>query len=85
MLVVYSTHVQRSELADADRQPAHCADGRALAAQADEVRAAGGEAWLLHAAPVDASESAAWCNLFDRSADYAALIDLPDQRSIALE
>jgi len=53
------------------------ADGaaEALAAQADEVRAAGGEAWLLHAAPVDASESAAWCDLFDRSADYAALID----------
>src|SRR5437773_9514772 len=37
------------------------ADGaaEALAAQADEVRAAGGEAWLLYAAPVDASESAA--------------------------
>jgi len=47
----------------------------ALAAQADEVRAAGGEAWLLSASPVDAEESAAWQRLFDRSAEYAQLID----------
>ena len=47
----------------------------ALAAQADEVRAAGGEAWLLAAAPLDASEHTAWRQLFDRSAEYAELID----------
>ncbi|HEY2925645.1 chromate resistance protein ChrB domain-containing protein [Piscinibacter sp.] len=47
----------------------------ALAAQADEIRAAGGEAWLLVAAPLDASEHGAWRQLFDRSAEYAELID----------
>lgn len=45
-----------------------------LAAQADEIRAAGGEAWLLSASPLDAAEVAGWRQLFDRSADYAALI-----------
>ena len=47
----------------------------AMAAQAGELRAAGGEAWLLRASPLDAQESAAWRQLFDRSAEYAALID----------
>src|SRR5439155_24754439 len=32
----------------------------ALATQADELRAAGGEAWLLSAAPLDGSERSAW-------------------------
>ena len=45
-----------------------------LAAQADEIRAAGGEAWLLGASPLDDTELAGWHQLFDRSADYAALI-----------
>lgn len=55
--------------------PASADSAESLAAQADEVRAAGGEAWLVEAAPADTDESAAWQQLFDRSADYAALID----------
>jgi len=45
-----------------------------LSALADEVRQAGGDAWLLSAVPADPQESAAWRQLFDRSADYAELI-----------
>ncbi|HUG24736.1 chromate resistance protein ChrB domain-containing protein [Piscinibacter sp.] len=45
-----------------------------LSALADEVRQAGGDAWLLSAVPADPQESAGWRQLFDRSADYAELI-----------
>jgi len=54
--------------------PAGASAAEALTAQADDVRAAGGDAWLLDAAPADPQEGAAWRQLFDRSADYAELI-----------
>jgi hypothetical protein len=47
----------------------------ALQTQAVDVRAAGGNAWLTSVAPLDPDESDAWCALFDRGADYAALLE----------
>jgi hypothetical protein len=46
-----------------------------LAAQAADVHAAGGEAWLTRVAPLEPAEDEAWRQLFDRGADYAALLD----------
>jgi hypothetical protein len=47
----------------------------ALQAQAADVRNAGGDAWLMQVAPLDAAETAQWVRLFDRTADYAALLE----------
>jgi len=46
-----------------------------LATQAADVREAGGEAWLTRVAPLEPGEDADWRGLFDRSADYGALLN----------
>jgi len=46
-----------------------------LAGQATDVRSADGEAWLTRVAPLEPAENDAWRQLFDRGADYAALLD----------
>jgi hypothetical protein len=54
-----------------------------FAAQAADLRESGGDAWLLRVEPLDPAEAGAWVALFDRSADYAALID--EARGAGLE
>ena len=46
----------------------------ALQELADECVREGGSAWLMAIAPADAADAGAYPQLFDRSADYAALV-----------
>lgn len=55
--------------------PATEATAEALALQIDEVRAAGGEGWVVRAEPVEQDASRTWMQLFDRTDDYRQLID----------
>jgi hypothetical protein len=57
--------------------------GETLRALAADVRQCEGDAWLVRVAPLDDSEVPAWRALFDRSADYAALVD--EARAAALD
>lgn len=54
--------------------PATDTHSDALQALADECVREGGSAWLMHITPVRAADAEAYTLLFDRNADYAALI-----------
>ena len=54
-----------------------------FAGLAGDVRQSGGDAWLVRIAPLEAHEHHAWRSLFDRTGDYASLID--EARSAALD
>jgi hypothetical protein len=55
--------------------PDGAAAREALAGEAKEVIAAGGSANLVGLVPLDDAQTAAWRRLFDRTADYAGLMD----------
>jgi hypothetical protein len=50
---------------------------------AADVRKCGGDAWLVHVAPLDDREVGAWRESFDRAGDYALLIE--DARAAGLD
>jgi hypothetical protein len=53
------------------KRPGH---GNTLQELADECVREGGSAWLMAIAPANAADAGAYPQLFDRSADYAALV-----------